>query len=82
MDPDEGLRRRQQDQGAEWNRLDAAALEFHEQVREGYRVLLESEPERWVVVDGSGPVDEVQTAIRKAVDDRLAERSSTIQRRG
>ena len=82
LDPDEGLRRRQQDQGAEWNRLDAAALEFHEQVREGYRVLLESEPERWVVVDGSGPVDDVQTAIRKAVDGRLAERSSTFQRRG
>lgn len=80
VEPGEGLRRRQQDQGAEWNRLDAAALEFHEQVREGYRALLEEEPGRWVTVDGSGPVEAVQAAIRQTVDARLAERSSSPPR--
>src|SRR5690606_7836159 len=39
VDPETGLRRRQADDSAEWNRLDAAALEFHERVRAGYRAL-------------------------------------------
>lgn len=75
IDPETGLRRRQRDGGAEWNRLDAAALDFHRRVREGYHRLIEEEPRRWVVVDGGEAVDVIQRAIRKAVDDRLRERA-------
>lgn len=76
IDSETGLRRRQADQGAEWNRLDAATLEFHERVREGYRRLIEAEPERWVVVDGRQDVDSVQRRIREIVVARLAQRQA------
>ena len=74
IDAEEGLRRRQAAarEGAEWNRLDAFALDFHRRVREGYRELIAQEPERWIVLDGSGSVEEVQEAIRREVTARLA----------
>src|SRR5690606_40288011 len=46
IDPQTGLRRRLADEQAEWNRLDAAPLEFHEPVRAGYFKLVEAEPAR------------------------------------
>jgi dTMP kinase len=75
IDPETGLRRRQRDGDAEWNRLDAAALDFHRRVREGYQQLIRAEPDRWFTVDGREAVDVIQRAIRQAVDDRLRERA-------
>jgi dTMP kinase len=68
--PEKGLERRQTG-GGEWNRLDAEALEFHQRVREGYMELIEREPDRWVVIDAAGPVEEVQEEIRVQVKARL-----------
>ena len=68
--PEEGLERRQVG-GDEWNRLDAEALEFHQRVRAGYLRLIKGEPERWVVVHGDRPVEEVQEEIRGVVEERL-----------
>jgi dTMP kinase len=70
--PEKGLERRQTG-GGEWNRLDAEALEFHQRVREGYLKLIEQEPERWVVVDADGSVEEVQEEIREQVGARLGQ---------
>lgn len=64
-----GLKRKAK--GTEWNRLDAYSLEFHERVRQGYAVLAESEPARWVVIDADQPADRVQEMIRQVVQDRL-----------
>ena len=64
-----GLKRKAE--GTEWNRLDAYSLEFHQRVRQGYAVLAESEPARWVVIDADQPTDRVQEMIRQAVQDRL-----------
>jgi dTMP kinase len=75
IDPETGLRRRQRDGDAEWNRLDAATLDFHRRVREGYRRLIAEEPGRWFEVDGGEAVDVIQRAIRQAVDTRLRERA-------
>ena len=33
--------------------------EFHERVRAGFRLLAAEEPERWLVVDASLPVEQV-----------------------
>src|SRR5687767_6099185 len=33
---------------AEWNRLDARELAFHERVYQGYQTLIAAEPERWL----------------------------------
>jgi dTMP kinase len=64
-----GLQRKAQ--GDEWNRLDAYSLEFHQRVRQGYAVLAESEPARWVVIDADQPSEKVQETIRQVVQDRL-----------
>lgn len=37
---------------ADWNRLDARELAFHERVRAGYRALIAAEPQRWLSFDG------------------------------
>jgi dTMP kinase len=69
IDVEEGLRRRAH--GGGWNRLDAYELEFHQRVRAGYHQLAQDEPERWVVVDASRPVDEVQAELREVLLERL-----------
>ena len=70
----EGLRRRQTG-GDEWNRLDAEALDFHRRVRAGYLQLAGLEPQRWVVVDGARPPEELHAEIKGLVDARLRDRS-------
>lgn len=70
VDVETGLRRKIQN-GAEWNRLDAYALEFHRRVRQGYLELAAAEPQRWVVVDASRPWDEVQEMLRRVVDEAV-----------
>ena len=71
IDPETGLERRMQDKDAEWNRLDAYALDFHQRVYEGYATLQAAEPERWVVIDGMLPVDQVCERICNASLERL-----------
>jgi len=50
---------------------DFAAGNFVERVRLGYRVLAESDPDLWVVVDASGSVQKVAARTRAAVESRL-----------
>lgn len=76
-DPEEGLRRRQKDQAAEWNRLDEMELAFHQRVHEGYRTLIDAEPERWVKIDGMRSVEAVHAQIQSVVTERLASRERT-----
>ena len=76
---EEGLRRRQQaaEDGAEWNRMDAQSLAFHQRVRQGYLALIAAEPSRWVHLDGEGDRDAIQAQIRAIVLARLEPRRST-----
>lgn len=53
------------------DRIEAAGSAFHSRVEEGYRRLAAADADRWVVVDGSGTVEEVAALVRKAVDERL-----------
>jgi dTMP kinase len=69
MDVEEGLQRKAH--GSEWNRLDAYSLEFHQRVREGYHILTESEPERWVKIEAGQAPEKIRVAIREAVQARL-----------
>ncbi len=55
----------------EWNRLDAYEQAFHERVRQGYFVLAEEEPWRWVIIDATEDMESVQKALRKALLTRL-----------
>ena len=57
---------------AEWNRFeDTEELAFFEQVRSAYLRLAAEEPDRFEVVDGSGSVEEADSAIRDVVARRL-----------
>lgn len=72
--PEVGLRRRLQaaaNGAAEWNRLDAESLAFHERVRAGYLALIAQNPARWVMIPGEGEPEAVQAAIWEAVTARL-----------
>jgi dTMP kinase len=58
--------------GAREERFELESLQFHKKVREGYLTLARQEPERFVVIDGSGGIDETSSAILAAVLPRLA----------
>jgi dTMP kinase len=74
---DEGLRRRRQ-AGDEFNRLDAADLAFHRRVREAYHQLVGSNPQEWIVIDATRPVDSVHREVTKAVTERFGDRLGTL----
>ena len=57
--------------GGELDRFEQAGGGFHYRVSQGFRELAAGEPERWVVIDGSGSIDDVATAVRIAVAERL-----------
>ena len=69
LEVEEGLQRKVQ--GSEWNRLDAYSLEFHQRVQDGYHLMAQAEPGRWVTIDAGQPPEEVQAAMRQVVLDRL-----------
>jgi dTMP kinase len=48
-------------------RFEAEELRFHRRVREGYLTLAAAEPDRFVVIDGSGTADEVFARMMSAV---------------
>jgi dTMP kinase len=54
------------------DRMEAAGDDFHARVTEGYRRLAAADPDRWIVIDGVGSVDEVAARVRDAADKWLA----------
>jgi len=72
LDAEAGLQRKRKE--AEWNRLDAYEVAFHQRVRAGYFELCAQEPERWRVIDASAPMEVVQLTMRKAVASFIAEK--------
>ncbi len=71
IDVEAGLKRKTQN-GAEWNRLDAYTVEFHERVRKGYLAMVKADPGRWVTIDASPSWDVVQRELRATVLKRLS----------
>jgi len=67
---EDGIARKRKN-SAEWNRLDAYALAFHERVRQGYFALAEAEPARWMIIDATKDKENVQKAMREVVMSRL-----------
>lgn len=70
IDVQAGLRRKQQhaeDDAGQWNRMEAQALAFHERVRAGYLEMAAKDPGRWLVVDASQGVEDVQGVLRERV---------------
>ncbi len=53
------------------SRLDQEPVPFHEQVRQGYLELARSDPDRYRVVDASGPTEEVARRVLEALPEGL-----------
>lgn len=53
------------------DRFEREGREFFARVHEGFAALRESDPARWIVIDGTLPKDDVESAIRGAVTARL-----------
>jgi dTMP kinase len=60
------------------DRLEREGDGFHERVAEAYAAQAAAEPDRWLVVDGTGTPDEVAARVWDAVAPRL-ERGATIR---
>lgn len=55
----------------ELDRFEQAGDTFHRRVHNGFAEMAAADPEGWVVIDASGPLDEVSRSIRSAVRQRL-----------
>lgn len=55
----------------EYDRLEAEAEDFHTRVRESYLSLAAAEPERFLVVNGELPIEEIHRSIIAKVSDLL-----------
>lgn len=59
------------------DRFETEGDEFHERVVAGFLSLAEAEPDRWRVVDGRGPVEEVAARVWDAVAGVVARRAAS-----
>jgi len=53
------------------SRYERFDIEFHERLRAGFLAIAKSAPERCLVLDAAGPIDQVADAVWQAVIDRL-----------
>ncbi len=53
------------------DRFEQEDRSFHEKVRNGYLELAEAEKEKWVVIDGTGTLEEVAVLVDQAIKERL-----------
>jgi dTMP kinase len=72
--PDQGLAGTSQ--SAEWNRLDARDLEYHQRVEAGFQELMLQDPARWCRLDAHMPID----ALAQAIEERVEPLLSRVQR--
>ena len=73
LDLDEGVaRERLNAANKRFDRLENEKAEFHARVRQGFLALAEAEPERFLVLDASLPVEELAQRIRARVEAALS----------
>lgn len=71
IEPALGLERIRKSNEREVNRLDLEDIRFHENVREGYQILLERFPERITKIDAAQDIDTVFTIAYQKIKDVL-----------
>lgn len=69
--PEVGLARINANKGREINRLDLEDMNFHERVREGYKLVMARFPERFVVIDAEQSLEQVFESARTILEERL-----------
>ena len=73
LPPEVGMARVHARSDGQLDRMEQEAIEFFQAVRAGYLQLAESEPERFLVLDGSQSVATLEKQIWEAVQQRLSE---------
>ena len=71
IDAETGLHRARSRSNDQLDRMEREAIDFFKAVRKGYLTLAESEPDRFLVLDGSNSIETLQDRIRAAVDLHL-----------
>lgn len=66
-----GLVRRREE--GVWNRMDDYEVEFHKRVREGYLSMADQDPERWLIVNATPSLAEIQTEIQRLIFARISD---------
>jgi len=57
--------------GMQRDRMESEPAAFHAAVIDGFRAQAAAEPDRWVVIDGTGTIDQVALSVRTVVAERL-----------
>ena len=57
--------------GENLDRIENAGDDFHSRVMNAYRLMASEDPDRWIVIDGSGTVDKVSQQVIEEVEARL-----------
>ncbi|MDX9746489.1 MAG: dTMP kinase [Syntrophales bacterium] len=60
------------------DRFEQETLAFHQRVRDGYRTLAQAEPKRFIVLDGTKPVDELHQEICSRIEVWAGEKPDVI----
>ena len=71
LSPEIGLARVHARSDGKLDRMEKEAIEFFQAVRQGYLDLAKSEPKRFLVLDGSQSVEELETQIWQKVEATL-----------
>ncbi len=71
-----GLQRKLMGTSDVGDRMEQKDVSFHQRVRSGYLAMAAQEPARWIVVDATGDVEEVQAAVRKRIQEHAVLRRS------
>jgi len=75
LDIETGLRRKQcdlQEGRGEWNRMDQLDAAFHHRVRGGYLEMARKDPEHWLVIDATQPIEVVHRLVMQRLTMLLA----------
>ena len=72
LDPGVGVNRALGREDAQFDRLEAAGDVFHQRVRQAFLQLAAAEPDRFLVVDAAGTVEQIHAAVRARVEQLLS----------
>ncbi|MFQ5953448.1 MAG: dTMP kinase [Kiloniellales bacterium] len=70
LEVDEGLKRAAA-RGGDEHRYERMDIDFHQRLRQGFLDIARREPERCVVIDASGPIEETHAAVIAVTRERL-----------
>ncbi|MDB2499475.1 MAG: dTMP kinase [Opitutales bacterium] len=71
LDPEEGFRRIQSRNTEPPDRMEQEHMDFYKAVRQGYLDLAAQNSDRFLVIDGQQPIDEVEQAIWNGIKERI-----------